>query len=44
MAGLHVVDVLREKRSGLDGVVSRLEQHLTRQPGAPGRDHAAVRF
>ena len=44
MTELHVMDALREKRSELNGVVSRLEQQLARHRGSLAHLDATMRL
>ena len=44
MAELHVMDALREKRSELSGVVSRLEQQLAQHRGSLAHLDATMRL
>ena len=44
MAELHVMDALREKRSELSGIVSRLEQQLAQHRGSLAHLDATMRL
>ena len=44
MAELHVMDALREKRSELVGLMSRLEQHLVQHRGSLTHLDATMRL
>ena len=44
MAELHVMDALREKRSELNGIVSRLEQQLVQHRGSLAHLDATMRL